>query len=465
MRQIALVVLGLCLSALYAQVALAADSATGRGVAKYVVIISVDGLAASYFDDSRAELPTLQKLAADGSRAEGMLTTFPSVTWPSHVSLVTGATAAKHGVIGNAVWNRTADRQLTYIGDPELPKDKAIRCPTLYDAAHASGLKTASVIWPCSNGAKTLDFVIPDSNKPDLHARYTTPGFAKELASAGIDLSPLGEWGWSKDRSTARDLLYSQVAQYLLKKEEVNLLLLHYITPDGVEHSYGPHTPQAYAAVNESDQRIAEIWHVLQQEPFQGKSTLFVVSDHGFAPVEKTISPNVLFRQAGLIETDDAGKVTKRRAWCVSQGGSAFIYILDQAQCDETFATVRACLTGAEGVESILTAGEFTKLGLPDPEKNVEMADLVLSTGPGYAYNDGYAGDAIQLSGGYRGTHGHRTEPSYMHATFLAWGAGIQPGSKLKTIRNIDVAPTAAHLLGIDLPNAEGRVLTEILVK
>lgn len=465
MRRIALIVLELCLSAHFAQVALADNAANGRGTAKYVVIISVDGLAASYFDDSRADLPTLHKLAAGGARAEGMLTTFPSVTWPSHVSLVTGATAARHGVIGNAVWSRALDRQLTYIGDPELPKDEAIRCLTLYDVAHAAGLKTASVIWPCSNGAKTLDFVIPDSNKPDLHARYTTPGFAKELASAGIDLSPLGEWGWSKDRSTARDLLYSQVAQHLLNKEKVNLLLLHYITPDGVEHSFGPHTPEAYTAVNESDQRIAEIWHVLQQEPFRGKSTLFIVSDHGFAPVEKTISPNVLLCQAGLVGTDDTGKVTKRRAWCVSQGGSAFIYVLDQDQRDKTLATVRAALSEVEGVESILTPDEFTELGLPLPEKNSEMADLVLTTGPGYAYNDGFAGEAIQMSGGYRGTHGHRVEPSYMHATFLAWGTGIRPGSKLETIRNIDVAPTAAHLLGINLPSAEGRVLTEILVK
>ena len=457
--------LALCLSVVLVSTSFAAEENPSRGAAKYVVIISVDGLAASYFDDTRADLPTLHKLASGGARAEGMLTTFPSVTWPSHVSLVTGATAAKHGVIGNAVWKRGEDEKLTYIGDPVLEKDKAIRCPTLYDAAHAGGLKTASVIWPCSNGAKTLDFVIPDSNKPELHARYTSPGFAKELAAEQIDISPLGGWGWSKDRSTARDLLYSKVAQHLLKKHDVNLLLLHYITPDGVEHSYGPHTPPAYAAVNESDQRIAEIWNLLQQEPFRGKSTLFVVSDHGFAVVEKTISPNVLFQKAGLIEVDEAGKVIKRRAWCVSQGGAAFIYILDQARRDETLAAVRASLANVEGVQSILEPEEFTKLGLPAPEKNAEMADLVLTTGPGYAYNDNHTGEAIRASGGYRGTHGHRVEPAYMHATFIAWGAGVQPNSKLKTVRNIDVAPTAAHLLGIDLPTAEGRVLTEILAK
>src|SRR5688500_11813149 len=88
-----------------------AASATAQGAArtespvKHVVLVSIDGLAASYLDDTRAELPTLRKLAAEGASARGMITSFPSVTWPSHTSLITGVHPAKHGVIGNAVWD------------------------------------------------------------------------------------------------------------------------------------------------------------------------------------------------------------------------------------------------------------------------------------------------------------------------------------------------------------------------
>ena len=160
---------------------------------RHVVLISVDGLAASYLDDPQAELPTLRKLAKLGARAEGMLTTFPSVTWPAHTSLVTGTIAAKHGVIGNSVFDRRANRELVYIGDPELEKDQAIRVPTLYDVAHAAGWKCGSVIWPCCNGAKSLQWVIPDSNKVALHAKYTTPGFVDELKQADIDISELAD--------------------------------------------------------------------------------------------------------------------------------------------------------------------------------------------------------------------------------------------------------------------------------
>ncbi|MBW8885982.1 MAG: alkaline phosphatase family protein, partial [Planctomycetia bacterium] len=321
---------------------------------RHVVLVSVDGLAASYLDDSRAEMPTLRKLAKSGAVAKGMITSFPSVTWSSHTSLITGVQPARHGVIGNAVWNRKLDRAVTYIGDPELTKDEAIKVPTLYDVAHKAGLKCGSVIWPCCTAADSLDWIIPDAGRADLHAKFTTPGFVAELGKAGVDISQLGTWGWAKERSTQRDVLYIKVAQYLLEKQKANLVLVHLVTPDGVEHAYGPHTPEAYKAVAESDQRIAEIWNTLQEPPLAGRSTLVVVSDHGFAPYEKLIRPNVVLKEMGLIGTDPKDKVISRKAWCVAQGGSAFIYVLDAGQKVAITAQLKERLAKLEGVAAVV---------------------------------------------------------------------------------------------------------------
>ena len=98
---------------------------------KHLVLVSVDGLAAEYLTDPKSDIPNLKKLMAAGASAKGMITTFPSVTWPSHTTLVTGVSAAKHGVIGNNVWDRKKNKGLTYIGDPELDKDQAVRVPTI----------------------------------------------------------------------------------------------------------------------------------------------------------------------------------------------------------------------------------------------------------------------------------------------------------------------------------------------
>ncbi|HEY2415009.1 MAG TPA: ectonucleotide pyrophosphatase/phosphodiesterase [Pirellulaceae bacterium] len=441
-----------------------AHAADGPPV-RHVVLVSVDGLAASYLDDPRADMPNLRKLAKEGAVAKGMITSFPSVTWPSHTSLITGVQPAKHGVIGNSVWSRKLGRALTYIGDPELTKAEAIKVPTLYDVAHQAGLKCGSVIWPCSTAADSLNWIIPDAGRADLHAKYTTPGFVAELGKAGIDISKLGEWGWNKDKSFDRDVLYTRVTQYLLEKQKANLVLVHLVTPDGVEHAYGPQTPEAYKAVHESDDRIGEIWKTIQEPPFAGHSTLFVVSDHGFAPYEKFIRPNVVLKEMGLIETDAKDKVTTRKAWCVAQGGSAFVYILDKDKKAELLIKLSDRLAKLEGVEAVVTSENFAHFGLPRPEANGESPDLVLLTNPGYSFQDQVAGDTIAGAGGLKGTHGHDPGPAYMHATFVAAGAGIKAGVQLGLIHNVDVAPTIARLMGLAMKDVDGRVLTEILAE
>jgi predicted AlkP superfamily pyrophosphatase or phosphodiesterase len=428
-----------------------------------VVLVSIDGLAASYLTDPRAELPTLRKLAAEGAVAKGMITSFPSVTWPSHTSLVTGVEPAKHGVIGNSVWDRKLGRGVTYIGDPELTKDQAVRVPTLYDAAHSSGLTAGGVIWPCISGSQSLNWIIPDAGREDLHARFTTPGLVEELGKAGIDISKLGKWGWSKEYSTERDVLYTRVAQHLLEKHQANLVLVHLITPDGVEHAYGPHTPEAYVAVAQSDRRVAEIWDTLQKPPLAGKSALFVVSDHGFAPYEKFVRPNAILQQFGLITADAGGKVTERKVWCVSQGGAAFIYILDQSRQAALTKELKDKFVALEGVAAVMEPRDFESLGLPDPEKNPQSPHLILSAKPGYSFIEALGPEIVVKTDGLKGTHGHDPRPEYMHATFIAVGAGIKPGVKMDIIHNTDVAPTIAQLLGLTLSDVDGRALKEIL--
>jgi predicted AlkP superfamily pyrophosphatase or phosphodiesterase len=296
-----------------------------------------------------------------------------------------------------------------------------------------------------------------------LHAKFTTPGFVAELSKAGIDISKLGEWGWNKDKSFERDVLYTRVTQYLVENQKANLVLVHLVTPDGVEHAYGPHTPEAYKSVAESDQRIAEIWKVLQQPPLAGQSTLFVVSDHGFAPYEKFIRPNVVLKEMGLIETDNKDKVTNRKVWCVPQGGSAFVYVLDAADEDSLLPKLKERFSKLEGVAAVIGPDGYAKLGLPRPAANGESPDFVLTTNPGYSFAEQISGEAVASAGGLKGTHGHDPQPGYMHATFVAVGAGIKKGVKLDVIKNVDVAPTIARVMGLTMKDVDGHVLKEIL--
>jgi len=443
--------------------------------ADHVVLVSIDGLAAFYFDDPRAELPTLRRLAARGGRATGMETSFPSVTWPSHTSLVTGVPPGRHGVLGNNVWSRELGREFVYIGDPERTQPQAVRAPTLYDAVHASGRTAAGIIWPCTSDAASLRWIMPDAGRRDLIERFTTPGLVAELATAGIDISRLAEWGWSKEHGPQRDALSTDVAIHLLERHGPALVLLHIIHVDGVQHAHGPRSPEAYIALAEVDRLLAKLETAIASPPLAGRATLVVVSDHGFAPVRRVIRPNVELHRLGLVDLDEppaapaaagaaaAPKPTARRAWAVAQGGGCFVSILDEATLAE-LPTIAAALGSLEGVERVIMPDEFAALGLADPAENPEAAHLVLAAKPGWAFVGDVTGEVVgDGRDAYRGTHGHLPHHDFMHATFVAAGAGIRPATELGTIRNVDVAPTVARLLGVPLPTASGRVLEEIL--
>ncbi len=103
-------------------------------------------------------------------------------------------------------------------------------------------------------------------------------------------------------------------------------------------------------------------------------------------------------------------------------------------------------------------------LGMPTPAENPGMGDLVLFAKPGYAFKDKAVGDAaVEESRDYLGGHGYVASDAELDGFFVAAGRGIRVGAHLERIGNLDVAPTLAALLGVPLPDVEGRVLLEIL--
>src|SRR5439155_846176 len=85
----------------------------------------------------------------------------PSTTWPTHASLVTGVSPRAHGVVANYVWNRRTRMHEDLTGDPIYDAPDLLRAPTVYDSAHAAGMRTAAIDWPATRNARTLHFNLP----------------------------------------------------------------------------------------------------------------------------------------------------------------------------------------------------------------------------------------------------------------------------------------------------------------
>jgi predicted AlkP superfamily pyrophosphatase or phosphodiesterase len=407
-------------------------------------------------------MPTIRQLAGEGARAEKMKCSMPTVTWPNHTTLVSGVNPGRHGVIGNAYLDRAKGTSVSLIPDPIFNKEEIVKTPTIYDIAKAAGLKTAAIIWPASRGAQTLDWTVPDVFTDELFQKYGTPSLLAEFKSAGIPYEKQGAWckgGQGQDR----DRMYAQMLDYVIRTHRPNLALLHLVEVDHVEHAHGPQSPEAYAAVKFADERVREVWNELQKS-FPGKATLIVSADHGFFPYQQQIQTNVVLRKEGLL-TAEGTKITGGQARSVGQGGSTFIYLLDPQNRDALAAKLAAKFKEVEGVALVITPNDYAHYGMIDPQKDARMPDLVLSAKKGYSFADSLTGDLVVTpkSDDVKGTHGYDPNEDGMHATFVAWGAGIKPGSKLGTIKNTDVAPTIAALLGLQFPNPDGQILQPIL--
>src|SRR5262249_11171028 len=115
-----------------------------------VVMVSVDGLMPDYYRKADAlglKVPTLRRMMKDGAWASGVVGVLPTVTYPSHTTLITGVLPRVHGITGNRIFDpleRANGAWFWFASD--------VRVPSLVSAARARWLKTASVSWPVSVG-------------------------------------------------------------------------------------------------------------------------------------------------------------------------------------------------------------------------------------------------------------------------------------------------------------------------
>jgi predicted AlkP superfamily pyrophosphatase or phosphodiesterase len=388
----------------------------------------------------------------------------PTVTWPNHTTLVTGVTPAKHGVTGNNYFDRAAGKKVTLISDPVYDKAEIVKAPTIYDLAKAAQLKTTGIRWPATRNAKTLDWAIPDVINTNLLRKYTTPALLSECQKAGIDIfaDEKSEPSSGSPPPKPTDANSTRVFNLILHEHRPNLALLHVIDVDHTEHLKGPKSPEAYEAVKVADDQVRSVWDELKRD-FPGKATLFVVSDHGFSPIKRMILPNVVLRKAGLIDPAGAKKAAIQ---LVSQGGAEFVYVLDNAHRSELIEKIKKALDGLEGVSKIVDTDHLRDYGVANPKDDPHAPDIILFAEEGCNFGDTAAGELpFNDKPERKGSHGHDPNLPDLHATFVAWGAGIRQGAQLGEISNVDVAPTIAKLLGFSIPHAEGKVLKETLAE
>jgi predicted AlkP superfamily pyrophosphatase or phosphodiesterase len=414
-----------------------------------VVLISIDGLSATLAADSSLRLPALRGLAGRGVSAQGLRPVFPSVTWPCHMTLVTGVRPAGHGILGNEVFDRASGRLLRHEGDVcDMPP----RVPTLWDVAAAAGLRTAALCWPKTRGANALGDNVPEFLDQALFEKWASRPLWDEGRALGLPLERYAEWSTVRTRNPMQDWLTLELARHVLRRRPPDMLLVHFLTLDSFQHEFGPASPEARWALEHVDGLVATLLADLDASGRLEATDVIVLGDHGFVEVRHRCLPNDALRAAGLLRVDAAGRVTSATARVAANGGAAHVYV---APGRGNVERVRAVLAATPGVGAVLEPDAFVDVGLPRPEHDATQGDLVLHAAEGWFFTRQPTAEQAAAAVGYRGTHGHRAEDPRLHAGFVAAGPSVAAGARVGVLDHLDLAPTVAAMLGVKLPTAE----------
>ncbi len=415
-----------------------------------LLLVSIDGLRPDYVLDADRHglrIPNLRRLRAEGAFASGVAGVLPTVTFPSHTTMVTGVSPARHGIVSNTPFDplfKNLDGWYWYAED--------IAVETLWDAASAAGMVTASVEWPATAGAR-ITWNLPQywrgKNPEDrkLYRLLATPGLLQEVEGALGPYPPSHEWTVAFDRRRAA------VNAWLLEQKKPRLHLCYFSGLDEEEHESGPGSAATFAVLEEIDGLVGQVRAAAEKN---GPAVVAVVSDHGFNRTDKELHLNELLRAEGLIWLDGRGRVTGWRAAAWSAGGSAAIMLKDPSDEDARRA-VRRLLDRLEadpssGVQRVLDAHGARALG------GFPAAAFLVGLRADYRMGSGLEAPALRV-GAVRGTHGMLPDDPQMDSAFMVAGPGVPRGLDLGRIDMRDIAPTLATRLGLKLRAAEGRDL------
>lgn len=430
--------------------------------AAHVIMVSVDGLRPEFYLDADYPSPMMHRMAENGARAGAVRGVTPTVTYPSHTTLVTGALPAKHGIYHNRPFEPSGQTGRWYM------ESEMIRVPALWDALQQAGLTSAAISWPVSAGAP-ISWNVPEfwsvsgregaltgvqANTAALRARVTPSGLLEEMEQYAMGAFPDYYWGQNLSREDA----VGDMAAYLIEQKKPNLLLVHLNQTDYSQHANGRDHPDVKLAVAAVDRAIARMVEAAERAGTLERTAFIVTGDHGFVDIRTRIAPNVWLVEAGLQEDRP-----DRGAWRATfhpGGGSAFLH-LREAGDTAALAMVKALLgrlpAEVRSLFRIVGAAELRELGA-DPE-----SVLALAAHDGVAFTDDTSGPAVREGTG--GGHGYFPDLPNVQTGFVAWGAGVAQQKHMPTMQLIDVAPTVAALFGVAFAAPDGTVDERVLAR
>lgn len=380
----------------------------------------------------------------------------PSLTYPAHVSIVTGKLPLHHGVVGN--YRLQPGRK-----DPDwFWQRRFVRGTTLYDEARRAGLRTAALLWPVTGGAK-IAYNLPEvwANRPWEHQltvslRNGTPWYEMDL---------FRRFGHMIDgvRQPMLDDFVQASLLHTLRSYGPDLTLVHLTDVDTNRHDHGVGSKEAEAALVRLDARLGQVLELLEELGGEEAVDVVLLGDHYQKDVDRVLYPNYHIVEKGWAERRNGGL----RRWKVaaqSCDGACYIYVKDR-QDKELMLQVAEWLREwkrrpGSGIRAVYTRRQARDKGA-DPR-----CAFMLEAEEGFYFKNGCLKPMAEASediGIHRGAHGYDPDSPGYGTFFFAAGPSFKPGARASQMYLIDEGPTMARALGLELEDADGAVIDSLL--
>lgn len=428
-----------------------------------IFVISVDALVREDIAYLKTK-PNFSKLMADSAEVEHVLGIYPSITYPAHVSIVTGCYPGKHGVVTNTMLKTVDDGKDDWI----LYADN-IRTEDLFAAAKRRGCSTASVFWPVMGKNPNIDYLIneyflPNPEETVLEAYRKFGADEDTLAIIHENEDRLPVRGEEADehfnkRNTFDDFI-NGCACSLIRRYQPDLLMIHNCMVDSIRHRFGVLGPETKRGLDLIDDWLGELVETMKDAGVYECTNFVILSDHGQMDYVRQVRPNALLQRGGFIDLDEKSEVVAWRAFALSNGKSATVFLKNKADGTlreevqnylKSFAKdeksgIQAVFTEEETRERYNLYGGFAFL--LEAEDNVAFSD--------------YWKEPWEVSQCVKGAHGYQPEKG-PQPVFIARGPAFCPGTILPAGRLVDEAPTLARVLGTEMSDADGVCLEALL--
>jgi predicted AlkP superfamily pyrophosphatase or phosphodiesterase len=371
----------------------------------YVVLVSLDGFRWDYA--KRDGATHLLALGKQGVWApEGMLPSYPSLTFPNHLTIVTGLYPEHHGLVANSFFDPA--RQARYaITDAQAVTDGSWYSGVpLWSLAESQGMRAACLFWPGSE-TKIASF------QPSFYTRFDP----KSEATAAVEQARIDD---------ALALLKLPAA------DRPHFIAMYYSEPDHEGHQFGPDAPETKAAELKMDRLVGKLKAGLDATGLP--IDLVVVSDHGMVKVD-----------GGWITLDQFADLTG------FETAGSLLY----GKTEEDRKRVYNQLKKASS-QFVVYRRKEVPAGLNYNQNPREGDPVVVATGP-YAIRAHAPPAGKPDQPPVPGMHGldPRKLPQ-MKASFFAAGPDIIQGTTVAPFENVNLYPWLAHLLGLNPPKSDG---------